>query len=117
MKILNALPGMGAMNKAEVDSFLQSRLNVQLATIDEIGDPNIQPVWFYYDKNDGDLYVMTNKMTRKVQNIRKKPTVYFSIDDENFPYKGVKGKGMADIVEDPMQVVPIVEKTNLKYLG
>jgi hypothetical protein len=27
--------------------------------------------------------------------------VYFSIDDGNFPYKGVKGKGIAAIIEDP----------------
>jgi hypothetical protein len=32
------------MTEAEVDSFLESKLNVQqLATVDETGDPNIQP--------------------------------------------------------------------------
>lgn len=117
MKIINAMPGMAGMTKAEVDSFLESKLNVQLATIDEMGDPNIQPVWFYYDKNAAELYAMTNRMAKKVQNIRAKPTVYFSIDDDNFPYKGVKGKGTAAIVEDPKQVAPLVEKVNVKYLG
>jgi hypothetical protein len=24
---------------------------LQMSTIDEKGEPNIQPVWFYYDKN------------------------------------------------------------------
>ena len=33
-----------AMNEQEVINFLQSKLNLQLATIDENGDPNIQPV-------------------------------------------------------------------------
>jgi PPOX class probable F420-dependent enzyme len=117
MKIINAMPSMAGMTKVEVDSFLESRLNVQLATIDEMGDPNIQPVWFYYDKNAEDLYVMTPKMSKKVQNIRSKPTVYFSIDDENYPYKGVKGKGTVTLVEDPKKVVPLVEELNLKYLG
>lgn len=116
-KIVNAMPGMAGMTKAEVDRFLESKLNVQLATIDEMGDPNIQPVWFHYDKNAGELYVGTNRMSKKVQNIRAKPTVYFSIDDENLPYKGAKGKGTATIIEDPNQVVPIVEKMNIKYLG
>lgn len=32
-----------AMNEQEVINFLQSKLNLQLATIDENGDPNIQP--------------------------------------------------------------------------
>ena len=118
MRIINAMPGMGmAMNEAEVDRFLESKLNVQLATIDETGDPNIQPLWFYYDKASEKLYIMTRKMSKKVQNIRKKPSIYFSIDDENFPYKGVKGKGMVNISEEPKKIMPIVEKINLKYLG
>jgi general stress protein 26 len=117
MRIINAMPGMAGMTKSEVDGFLESKLNVQLATIDEMGDPNIQPLWFYYDKNVNELYVMTNGATKKVQNVRNKPNVYFSVDDENFPYKGVKGKGTATIVEDPQRIVPLVEKVNLKYLG
>lgn len=44
-------------------------------------------------------------MTKKVQNIRRNPDkIYFSIDDENFPYKGVKD-------------LPIMEAINMKYLG
>jgi general stress protein 26 len=117
VKIINAMPGMGGLSKAEIDDFLESKLNVQLATMDEIGEPNIQPVWFYHDKNTNELYVVTNKMGKKVQNLRSKPTVYFSIDDENFPYKGVKGKGIATILEDADRIVPIAEKINLKYLG
>lgn len=34
-------------------------------------------------------YTQDNKES---QNIKAKPEVYFSIDDENLPYKGVKGK-------------------------
>jgi hypothetical protein len=43
--------------------------------------------------------------------------VYFSIDDEYIPYKGVKGNATLTIVEDPEKTVPIVEKVNLKYPG
>lgn len=117
MRIMNAMPGIGPMTEAEVDSFLAGKLNVQLATVDEMGYPNIQPLWFYYDKGSKKLYVMTRKTTKKVQNIRNNPNVYFSIDDENFPYKGVKGKGTATISEDIGRVVPVVEKINMKYLG
>jgi hypothetical protein len=54
-KIVNARPDFDPMTEAEVDSFLESKLNVQqLATVDQTGDPNIQPfsLWFYYDKGD-----------------------------------------------------------------
>jgi nitroimidazol reductase NimA-like FMN-containing flavoprotein (pyridoxamine 5'-phosphate oxidase superfamily) len=101
------IKGMGAshatipaMNEQEVINFLQSKLNLQLATIDENGDPNIQPVLFDYEKDSEKLHIMTSKMSNKVRNIRRKPNVYFSTDDENFPYEGVKGKATARIIED-----------------
>ena len=39
------------------------------------------------------------------------------MDDENLPYKGVKGKGIANIVEDVDKVVPQADKISIKYLG
>ena len=119
MKAIQAIPSMRTpVTETEVANFLQSKLNIQLATIDEEGYPNIQPVWFDYDKDSGKLYTGTRKMSKKVQNIRRNPDkIYFSIDDENFPYKGVKGRGSATISEDVQKNIPIVEKMNLKYLG
>ena len=95
------ISGTPSVSKEEVDTFLERRLNLQLGTIDEKGDPNIQPVWFDYDKDREKLLVITPRIAKKVQNIKAKPEVYFSIDDENFPYKGVKGKGTVTIIEDP----------------
>ena len=105
------------MTKEEAERFLESKLNLQIATIDEKGEPNIQPVWFYYDKNREKLLITTSKLAKKTQNLRKKPILYFSIDDENFPYKGVKGKGTVTIIEDPKRTVSYGEKMSMKYLG
>ena len=42
--IVNARSDFDPMTEAEVGGFLESKLNVQqLATVDETGDPNIQP--------------------------------------------------------------------------
>jgi len=119
MKLIQALPGMPkTVTETEVDNFLNSKLNIQIATIDEEGYPMIHPIWFLYDKNSGKIHAATRKMTRKVGNIRRSPDkIYFSIDDENFPYKGVKGRAEAKIVEDLQRILPIVEKINMKYLG
>jgi general stress protein 26 len=106
-----------AMNEDEVSSFLKSKLNLQLATIDTRGDPNIQPVWFDYEKESDRFYIMTSKSSSKVKSIRNKPYIYFSIDDENFPYKGVKGKGTATIIDNSSRVLAMAEKICLKYLG
>ena len=117
MRIIGAIGDAHSMTENEVGSFLERKLNLQLATIDKMGDPNIQPIWFDYDKDKKKLFVMTPKASKKVQNIQRKSKIYFSIDDESFPYKGVKGKGEVDILEHTDKIMSIVEKINLKYLG
>jgi nitroimidazol reductase NimA-like FMN-containing flavoprotein (pyridoxamine 5'-phosphate oxidase superfamily) len=117
MKIIGAMGSAYSMTEEEVDKFLENKLNLQLATIDELGDPGIQPVWFEYDKDKKSLFIMTPKTSKKAQNIRTKSKIYFSIDDENFPYKGVKGKGEAIVLEDEQKIMLLVEKINMKYLG
>ena len=117
MKIISATSEIPSMTKEEVEKFLEGKLNLQLATIDEQGDPNIQPVWFYYDKDGEKLWINTSKFAKKTQNILKRSTIYFSIDDENPPVRGVKGKGIANIIDDLKTVVPLGEKISLKYLG
>jgi len=117
MKIISTITGTPSMSKEEVDAFLESKLNLQIGTIDDDGDPNIQPLWFSYDTDREKFLIITPKATRKIKNLRNKPNVYFSIDDENFPYKGVKGKGIATVVDDPVKTVPEAKKVYMKYLG
>src|SRR5919109_4839954 len=119
MKIIAASSSIPGMTREEAERFLleSSKLNLQIATIDEKGDPNIQPVWFYYDKDAEKLLILTSKSAKKTQNLQNRPTIYFSIDDENPPYKGVKGKGVATIIEDPNRIVPKADKISIKYLG
>ena len=117
MKILRASPEIPSMNMEEAERFLESKLNLQFATIDNKGDPNIQPVWFYYDKNKEKLFIMTGKNTKKSQNVRQRPTIYFCVEDGNSPYKGVKGKGVATISDDLQTVISISNVITIKYLG
>jgi general stress protein 26 len=106
------------VTEEEVNSFLKSKLNLQLATIDEDGYPSIQPLWFLYDKESGKIYISTQKTTRKARNLSKNSDkIYFSIDDENLPYKGEKGRGVARISENIDWNRPIIEKIIVKYLG
>ena len=117
LKVIQALPDMPRpVTEAEVNNFLEGKLNMQIATIDEEGYPMIQPTWFLYDNDSGKIYTGTAKMTKKVQNIQRKPDkIYFSIDEENYPYKGVKGRAVARISEDTQKNLPIIEKINIKY--
>lgn len=118
MKIFNAsheIPGMNS--KEDVESFLGSRLNLQLATIDETGYPNIQPVWFYHDKDKNRLYILTSSTAKKTLNVRNNSKVYFSVDECKVPYKGVKGRGTATIFKDQATIISAAEKISTKYYG
>lgn len=117
MKIIHASPGFGsALTKSQVIEFLtQRKLNLLLGTIDEKGDPNVHPVWFVYI--NGKLYIETAKSSKKVQNIRERKTVYYCIDDETVPYKGVRGKATVVISQNIDFNLPIAEKIMIKYTG
>lgn len=117
MKVFQASNGIPGLTKEEVDSFLENKLNLQLATIDSRGWPNIHPVWFYYDKNNEKFLLTTSKLAKKTENIRVRPTVYFSIDDENSAPKGVKGRGIVSISEDPRKTLSDGDRISMKYLG
>ena len=116
MKIINAIPGFGPqLTEQQINEFLTKNLNLQLGTIDEKGEPNITPVWF--DHKNGKLYIATPKKSKKAQNALRGDTIYFSIDDETFPYKGVKGKGTVKLVDDFNAKIAIAEKIIIKYMG
>jgi nitroimidazol reductase NimA-like FMN-containing flavoprotein (pyridoxamine 5'-phosphate oxidase superfamily) len=104
------------MDKSEVDAFLSgSKTPLRLATTNPKGEPNIHPVWYHY-ANDR-IYLMSTKETVKVRNMNQNKTVYFSIDTDAMPNRGVKGKGTATMIKDPNKAVSLSERIVAKYLG
>jgi len=119
LRILNASPGFGApLSEQETKAFLTSKvLNVHLGTVDESGHANVHPAWYYYDPSKDKIYVETGRQSKKTDNLKKNDIIYFCIDDQNPPYKGVRGKGTVKIYEDVNFNVPIAEKIHIRYLG
>ena len=117
MKIVHGSPGFGSvLSESQVEEFLsKSILNLLLGTIDNKGEPNVHPVWYLYD--NGKLFVETSKTSLKVRNIKNKNTVYFCIDDETKPYKGVRGKATVSISDNIEKNIPTAEKIMIKYTG
>src|SRR5947208_937035 len=99
VKVHKAMPNAPGMEQSEIDIFLtSSKIPLRLGTVDSKGDPMIHPVWFDY--SNGKLYLMSIKENKKVRNINEKRTVYFSVDTDAEPHKGVKGKGTAVLLTD-----------------
>lgn len=116
MKIVKAMPEAPGMSDVEVEEFLsKQKTPLRLGTSDSNGDPQIHPVWYHYV--NGRLYLMSDKNVRKIRNIRKNSTVYFSVDTDATPNRGVKGKGTAKIISETAKTLPIAEKIVEKYLG
>jgi nitroimidazol reductase NimA-like FMN-containing flavoprotein (pyridoxamine 5'-phosphate oxidase superfamily) len=110
------MPNAPGMDQAEIDSFLATSMTpLRLGTTNAKGEPNIHPVWYDYVTNK--LYLMSYKDAVKVRNLKHNKTVYFSVDTDAMPNRGVKGKGTAIIIKDPTKALSLSEKIVAKYLG
>ncbi len=115
LKIIRTEKNVPGMTKAEIDKFLGSgRLILRLGTNDVEGGPAIHPVWYYYS-NDR-LYLFSGTNAHKMRNVRKSDKVYFTVDTDAIPNKGVRGKGKARIVNEASEKDKWVEKIVGKYL-
>jgi general stress protein 26 len=106
------------MTENEVRDFLINSIkNVHISTLDEKGEPNIYPAWYYFDNNNDKIYVESGKDSRKTLNLRRKNIICYCIDDDRIPYKEFRGKGTVRIFEDADYILPIIKKIVTKYLG
>jgi len=115
MKIFHGTPEIGrVLTEDEIIKFLTtSKKNLQLGTIDIKNEPNVHPVWFLYENEK--IYVATETKSKKIKNIQKNNTVYFSIDEDEFDFRGVRGKGSVKILDNIESNVKITEKIVMKY--
>lgn len=117
MKIFHGIPGVGrVLTEEEILEFLtNSKQNLQLGTIDEKNEPNVHPVWFLYENEK--IYISTETKSKKLKNIQKNNTIYFSIDEIKPKFKGVRGKGSVKILDNIETKVKMTEKIIMKYTG
>lgn len=73
-------------------------------------------VWFYFD-DAGKICINTYRKSHKAQNIKRRNIAYFSVDEDTFPYRCVKGKARVEFSEDVHTNLAIVSKLMMKYLG
>lgn len=116
IRLFEAEKGVG-MTESEAKRFLlECKSNLLLGTIDAAGNPNVHPVWYNFDSRRLKLYIFTGRSTKKARNISKKREVYFDIDDDKWPYKGVRGKGHAKVVAGKKKAPAIMQKILLRYI-
>lgn len=116
IRVFEADEGVG-MTELEAKKFLtESRSVVKLGTVDSSGDPNVHPVWYYFDPAGCVIYALVGKNTKKARNIDRRNRIYFDVDDDEFPYKGVRGKGIAKAMGRGPETLAVVKKILGRYI-
>ena len=107
--------GIGMSEREARDFLTESRSTLILGTTDSDGSPMIHPVWYFFDTARTRLYFYTEPGLKKAANIGRRNQVYFDVDNDRWPYKGVKGKGLARVV-GARDALPLASKILGKYV-
>jgi nitroimidazol reductase NimA-like FMN-containing flavoprotein (pyridoxamine 5'-phosphate oxidase superfamily) len=116
MKTFEGEKGIG-MSEREARKFLtQSRSTLLLGTTNADGTPMIHPVWYYFDSAKTKLYFYTEPGLKKAANVKERSQIYFDVDCDRWPYKGVKGKGRARVITSKDEALSKGAKILAKYV-
>ena len=116
MRVREAEAGVGMTEAEAKDYLVRSKSNMMLGTIDAAGNPCIHPVWYYFDPQSLKLYMFTDRKSAKASNIKRRDVVYFDVDDDRFPYRGVRGRGHAKEVTDKAAALGFMQKILARYI-
>jgi nitroimidazol reductase NimA-like FMN-containing flavoprotein (pyridoxamine 5'-phosphate oxidase superfamily) len=119
VKVISAKdPLAGTMDENESKDFLENKdLLIHIGTVDKNGDPFVTPTNFYFDRDLDKIYITTQKSSKKVDNLRRKNTIYFCIDDPAPPFKGVRGKATVKISEDKDRNLSVTKNLLMRGIG
>ena len=116
MKNYEGEKGIG-MAEADARDFLtQSKSTLLIGTTNKDGTPMIHPVWYYFDSAKTKLYFYTEPELKKAKNIGARSAVYFDVDSDRWPYKGVKGRGRAKKLTKKGEALAVASKILAKYV-
>ena len=103
------------MTEAEVESYLTSGRDLQVASINADGTPHLVTMWFALV--DGDLCFWTYGRSQKIVNLQRDPRVTVLVADGDVyeQLRGVSGAGTATVIEDRDEVNAIGEAVFEKY--
>jgi nitroimidazol reductase NimA-like FMN-containing flavoprotein (pyridoxamine 5'-phosphate oxidase superfamily) len=101
----------------EVSQLLARPNILRIAYLDEMGDPIVHPVWYYYSV--GKFLVATDREGMKAKVLQKNPVVYFLVDESSRERGtlGLRGKGIARVIDDPLYATRVTKHNVKRYLG
>jgi len=105
---------MQKLKNKKIDEIIaDKKIPIRLAYTKSDGTPGILSLW--YVEEDGKLYCATQKNAKIVSFLKKTPICGFEIAADKPPYKGIRGEGVARIIEERGN--EILQLLIEKYLG
>jgi hypothetical protein len=104
------------LDAGEIKMLLSQPNLLRLAVVDERDLlPIVHPVWYLYREDK--FLIATDRSGVKARSLRKNPNAYFLVDVNDRPPRGIRGKGIAKVVDDPAYASKVTEDCVLKYMG
>lgn len=103
----------GPWSLAEIEAFLGvADVPMRLAAHGANGFPILTPLWFVW--MEGALWAAVQPSTAIGRALERDPRCAFEISRETPPYKGVRGRGHADVMPEGL---PVLRRLLDRYLG
>ena len=105
---------MQKLDSQEIEKFIPDpKIPIRIAFMKSIHSPAVISLW--YVCRDGKIYCATQKTAKIVSYLQKNPTCGFEIAADKPPYKGVRGEGTVQILNETG--VYVLDLLIDKYLG
>jgi PPOX class probable F420-dependent enzyme len=105
-----------SLTDPEVSAFLTAGTRTgKLSYAGGDGRPLVTPVWFIVE--DGSIVFNTGKETAKGRALARDPRVALCVDLEEPPYAFVQVQGVAELSEDPSELVRTATAIAARYVG
>ncbi|NEB76983.1 PPOX class F420-dependent oxidoreductase [Streptomyces sp. SID14478] len=104
---------MSAQLSDDLKALLDTKVFINVATIQPDGSPQVSPVWV---KRDGDDVLFSTTVDRRKElNLRRDPRVTILVQPADNPYTYAEIRGTADITTEGGQ--ELIDELSLKYTG
>lgn len=106
---------MTELNERQIAFLSDGTRTAMLGYLASDGRPLVAPVWFVVE--DGRLVFNTGRDTAKGRALARDPRVALGVDDPHPPFSFVQVQGVAEISEDPQELLAIATRIGGRYMG
>lgn len=90
----------------------ETAIPIRLATSGTRG-PLVQSLWFEFQQ--GAIWCATQRDSTVAKRVRKHPVVGWEVSADQPPYRGARGRGTVEIIDDPLDAGEVLKRLINRY--